>query len=66
MAGNTRGKIKEHFAGIGRNFGWIDYHCDKLVTLIAGKKPNLTESVQALQTEMNRLDKLVQDVYSTI
>jgi len=66
MAGNTRGKIKEHFEGMHRNFDWIDDHCSKIVTLIEGKKPNLTDSVQALQGQIKVLDKLVQDVYSTI
>lgn len=66
MAGNTRGKIKEHFEGMHRNFDWLDDHCSKIVMLVAGKKPNLTDAVQALQAQIKTLDKLVQDVYSTI
>jgi len=66
MAGNTRGKLKEHFEGIHRNYDWVDDHCNKVVVLIAGRKPKLTEAIQALQTETKALDNLVQGLYSTI
>lgn len=66
MAGNTRGKLKEHFEGMHRNFDWLDDHCKKSILLIAGRTPELTDAVQALQTEINALDKLVQGLYSTI
>lgn len=66
MAGNTRGKIKEHFEGMHRNFDWQDDHCNKIVALIAGRTPKLTEAVQALQVELLALDKLTQGLYSTI
>jgi len=66
MAGNTRGKIKEHVEGIHKNFDWIEYHCDKTVTLIAGKKPNLTDAILSLRHATQRLDKLVQGLYSQL
>ncbi|GAI77765.1 unnamed protein product, partial [marine sediment metagenome] len=34
MAGNTRGKLKEHFEGIHRNFDWVLYHCQESLKLI--------------------------------
>lgn len=35
MAGNTRGKLKEHFEGIHRNFDWSLHHINKALALIA-------------------------------
>jgi len=35
MAGNTRGKLKEHFEGIHRNFEWSIVHVQKSLNLIA-------------------------------
>lgn len=66
MAGNTRGKIKEHFEGLHRNHDWIEHHCDTLITLIAGQKPNLTEAIQAYHAQIKVLDELVQGLYATI
>lgn len=34
MAGNTRGKLKEHFEGIHKNFAWCVTHCNKSLDLI--------------------------------
>ena len=34
MAGNTRGKLKEHFEGIHRNLDWSLYHINKSLQLI--------------------------------
>lgn len=34
MAGNTRGKLKEHFEGIHKNFDWILHHVAISATLI--------------------------------
>jgi len=66
MAGNTRGRIKEHFAGIHKNIDWIEYHCDKIVLLVDGKKSNLTEAVEFFHREMKVLDELAQSLYNTI
>jgi len=35
MAGNTRGKLKEHFEGIHRNFDWCLHHIQTSLNLIA-------------------------------
>lgn len=35
MAGNTRGKLKEHFEGIHRNMDWAVIHVNKSLELIA-------------------------------
>jgi len=37
MAGNTRGKLKEHFEGIHRNFDWVLRHVEISLALIAEK-----------------------------
>jgi len=34
MAGNTRGKLKEHFEGFHRNVDWALHHIAKSATLI--------------------------------
>ena len=34
MAGNTRGKLKEHFEGFHRNIDWALHHIAKSATLI--------------------------------
>lgn len=66
MAGNTRGKLKEHFEGIHRNFDWIMYHCQQSLTLIADKSPKMTKAVKILAKGVDTLDKLSQDLYSKI
>lgn len=66
MAGNTRGKLKEHFEGIHRNFDWIIYHCQKSLELIAGRNPKLSKGVQALAKGVEILDKTAQKIYSTL
>ena len=66
MAGNTRGKLKEHFEGIHRNYDWILYHCEKSVKLIAGRHPELAKAIEALAENTKELDKLVQGLYSNI
>ena len=66
MAGNTRGRIKEHFEGMHRQFDWLEFHCDKIVTLVDGRKPKLTKAVELLHEEINTLDELTQSLYATI
>lgn len=66
MAGNTRGKLKEHFEGIHRNHDWIEHHCDTCVALIDGRKPELTAAIEAYHAEIKELDKLVMALYATL
>lgn len=37
MAGNTRGKLKENFEGVHRNFDWCMKHVNKSLDLIAAQ-----------------------------
>ncbi|KKL61776.1 hypothetical protein LCGC14_2191910 [marine sediment metagenome] len=41
MAGNTRGKLKEHFEGIHRNMDWALHHIAKSATLIEARLSQL-------------------------
>lgn len=66
MAGNTRGKLKEHFEGIHRNFDWIIFHCQKSLDLIQDKNPKLTKAVKALAEGVKTQDELTQELYSKI
>jgi len=66
MAGNTRGKLKEHFEGIHRNLDWIIYHCQQCITLIADKNPKLKEAIEVLAKGVKVIDKTVQDLYSRL
>jgi len=66
MAGNTRGRIKEHFEGIHKQFDWIEFHCDKIELLIDGRKPQLSKAIRLLHEEIKTLDKLAQSLYATI
>jgi len=60
MAGNTRGKLKENFEGVHRNFGWCLKHINNSLDLIAAqlmqtrpdmyKKENADEAEAALMT----------------
>ena len=60
MAGNTRGKLKENFEGVHRNFDWCIKHINVSLELIAVqlmqsqpdiyKKDNADEAEAALMT----------------
>lgn len=66
MAGNTRGKLKEHFEGVHRNFDWIEFHICKSLSLIQENHPKLSESLVALGEGVDALDKLAQEIYSKL
>lgn len=66
MAGNTRGKLKEHFEGIHRNFDWILYHCEKSLALIADKNPQLTKAVKATAKGIKVIDETIQALYARL
>lgn len=66
MAGNTRGKLKEHFEGIHKDFDWATFHCGKALGLIGEKHAHLTEAVKALAKGIEILDKAAQDIYSKL
>ena len=66
MAGNTRGKLKEKFESVHRNFEWVQKHCDEALELIKDAHPHLSESIKALQTGVKALDNLALDVYAKL
>ena len=66
MAGNTRGKLKEHFEGIHRNFDWILYHIIESLKLVGDKHAHLTVGIKALGKVVEQLDKLAQKIYQKI
>ncbi len=41
MAGNARGKLKEHFEGIHKNFDWILHHVAISATIIEARLKEL-------------------------
>ena len=63
MASNTRGRLKERFEGIHKNFDWVTEHCSQSLILIADKNPAMTKAVKALHKGTKTLDKLAQDIY---
>lgn len=66
MAGNTRGKLKEHFEGIHRNFDWCVFHINKSLELVQEKHKPLETGIQALGKAIQELDKLAQGIYGKI
>lgn len=66
MAGNNRGKLKEHLEGIHRNFDWVLDHISKSLTLIQDKHAGLSEGLLSLGQTVEELDKLTKDIYEKI
>jgi hypothetical protein len=73
MAGNTRGRLKERFEGVHRNFDWAIEHCNQSIILIenlpkplpeSGKK--LLESIKGLGDGIKTLDELAQNIYAKL
>lgn len=66
MAGNARGKLKEHLEGIHRDFDWVLDHVEKSLAIIGKDNPPLTEAFTALGTQVKMLDELAQGLYGSI
>lgn len=66
MASNTRGRIKERFEGIHKNFEWVKEHCAQCLKLIADKNPSMTKGIESLGEGVKALDDIAQDIYSRI
>ena len=66
MAGNTRGKLKEHLEGIHRNFDWVLDHVSKSLTLIQENHAGLSEGFLSLGQAVEELDKLTKEIYEKI
>jgi len=66
MAGNTRGRLKERFEGMHKNFEWIREHCSQSLELIGDKKPELSIAIKALAESVDMMDKLAQEIYGSL
>lgn len=66
MAGNTRGRLKERFEGVHRNFEWSRTHLSAALVLIQQHNPKLSEAIKSLATGIDTLDELAQDIYSKL
>lgn len=66
MAGNTRGKLKEKFEGVHRNFEWSKKHLLEAVALIKEHNPKLKEAIEQLADGIGQLDDLAMQIYSRI
>ena len=63
MAGNRRGRLKERFEGIHKNFDWVIIHCQECLKLIQDDNPNLSKAIKGLGKAVHELDKLAQSLY---
>jgi len=66
MAGNTRGKLKERFEGVHRNFEWSQKHLEIALTLVQEHNPSLTEGITALHKAITELDELAMKIYTKL
>jgi len=66
MAGNKRGKLKEHLTGIHRNFDWITHHCIETLKIIGDQKPELSQAIISLGEGVAALDELTKGLYDKI
>ncbi len=66
MAGNTRGKLKEQFEGVHRNFDWSRKHLVSALVLIKEHRPNLSDAIQSLAKGIDTLDELAQGIYARL
>jgi len=66
MAGNTRGRLKERFEGVHRNFDWSKQHCEAAIELVKDHKPELTQSIESLIKGIDILDELAQGIYGKL
>ncbi len=66
MAGNTRGKLKEKFEGVHRNFEWSRKHLTESLVLIQEHKPTLSEAIKSLAKGIDTLDELAMKIYARL
>lgn len=60
MAGNTRGKLKEHFEGIHRNFDWSLHHINESLSLIAAQL-SFTDAMAAVKGDAEKEQAVLMD-----
>lgn len=66
MAGNRRGRIKEHCEGMHKNCDWIRNHVIDTLDLIEDKNPKLSEAMTGIGQIADQLDKLILGIYATM
>jgi len=66
MAGNTRGRLKERFEGVHRNFDWSLKHLEASLALIQEHKPELSEAIKSLHEGIATLDELAMNIYAKL
>lgn len=66
MAGNTRGRLKEKFEGVHRNFEWSKHHLADSLILIKEHNPKLSESIEGLAKGIQTLDELAMGIYARL
>lgn len=66
MAGNTRGRLKEKFEGVHRNFDWSQKHLQESLILIKEHKPELSEAIRSLHKGIKTLDELAMKIYARL
>lgn len=66
MAGNTRGKLKEKFESVHRNFEWTKKHLTESIVMIKEHNPALTKAIESLGEGIATLDELAQDIYAKL
>ena len=58
MAGNTRGKLKEHFEGIHRNLDWCSHHIVTSLALIEAQLREVNALAETPLDETALLEKI--------
>lgn len=66
MAGNTRGKIKEHLEGVKRNCDWQKHHLETTLVLIKEHNPKLAKAIGLLAESINKVEEFTQQIYAQI
>ena len=66
MAGNRRGRLKEHFVGIHRNLDWVTVHCQDCLNMIEGDNPDLSKAIKSLSEGIELLDVCAQGIYRSL
>ena len=66
MAGNRRGKLKEHLEGVHRNFDWIIDHISKCLNLIGDDSQDLSKALGELAKVVIQMDDLAKDLYKML
>lgn len=66
MAGNRRGRIKEHLEGMHKNCDWLRKHVIDTLDLIEDKNPKLSSAMTGIGQITDQLDDLIKGLYATM